>query len=285
MKAVSKINLFLEVVGKRADGYHEIRTVFHPLGAPSDDVVVGLRDGRGIAIESESPDIPLGEANICWRAAAKFAEEAGVEPCWTIRLKKGIPVAAGLGGGSSDAAAVLSILGAMHPGRCEIRGIAERLGADVAFFLDPVPSVGEGVGEKLRPLGVFPQIPILVVNPLFPVSSAWAYSHFKGPQSSRRVEDMAAAMVDGDIAKIAACLRNDLAPALYHKFPILEMLRNSIVDAGALGAEISGSGSSLFGIFPDANDLGAAGAMISDQYGDAVRTWTASGVTNRGRSS
>ncbi len=273
MKAVSKINLFLEVLGKRADGYHEIRTLFYPLDNPCDHVEVELCGKAGISIVSDSSLVPTGEANICWRAAAKFAEEAGVEPCWTIKLKKGIPVAAGLGGGSSDAAAVLAILDAMHPERCEIRRIAERLGADVAFFLDPVPSVGEGVGEKLRPLGVFPQIPILVVNPLFPVSSSWAYKNWQGAENASKMDEMVDALASGDIAKIAGNLRNDLAPALWEKFPLLSMLRKSMLANGALNAAVSGSGPTIFGIFPERKNLADAASALQEEYGVALKVF------------
>jgi 4-diphosphocytidyl-2-C-methyl-D-erythritol kinase len=248
MKTPAKVNFYLEVLGKRADSYHNIKTVFLPVKALYDDIKIEKVSFKGIQIECGDPLIPKGEDNICWRAAAKFANAARIEPSWKISIKKRIPVAAGLGGGSSDGAAVLKILDKLIPGKVEIEKLAPSLGADVAYFLNPVPAFAEGIGEKIKVLKLKRKIPVVIVNPLFPVSSAWAYSHLKKTRNSNTVENMIQALEEGDIAKIAKSMRNDLAPALYDKFPLLEILRNSLMDSGALNVEISGSGSSLFGI-------------------------------------
>jgi 4-diphosphocytidyl-2-C-methyl-D-erythritol kinase len=274
MRAPSKINLFLEVIGKRPDGYHEIKTIFLPLDEPFDDISI-VQSSNGIKIESDDPMLPVDEHNICWRAAAKFAEAADISPSWKISIQKRIPVAAGLGGGSSDAATVLKILDELYPGRCEIRKIAVSIGADVSYFLKPIPALGEGIGERLTALKLRTKIPLLLVNPLFPVSSAWAYANYprykSGEQNEISIASARQALLEGDLAKIAKSLRNDLAPALYYKFPLCEILRTSMKESGAMGAQISGSGSTLFGIFENNEKLVRASKKMKEKYADAVK--------------
>lgn len=264
MKAISKINLFLEILGKRHDGYHEIKTVFYPIDFIFDDIEIEESE-PGIIIESDSQEIPSASDNLCWKAAAKFAEASGLKPRWKIKIKKRIPVSAGLGGGSSDAATVLKILSKLYPNTCEIRKIASELGADINFFIEPTLSLGEGVGEKLSKLNYPLKLPLLIVNPLFPITSAWAYKNYFSV-SKISFEDFNEALKNGQPAKIAKLIRNDLAPAIYEKFPILEIIRQHLFDCGSLGAEISGSGSSIFAIFADEKQTLAAKEKINNIF-------------------
>lgn len=264
MKAISKINLFLEILAKRPDGYHEIKTVFYPIDFIFDDIEIEESE-PGIAIETDSKQIPSNTENLCWKAAAKFAETSGIKPRWKIKIKKRIPVSAGLGGGSSDAATALKILSERYPNTCEIRKIASQLGADVNFFIEPTLSLGEGVGEKLLKLNYPIKLPLLIVNPLFPISSAWAYKNYF-PVSKISFEEFDEALKSGVIAKIAKLIRNDLSPAIYEKFPILEIIRQHLFDCGALAAEISGSGSSIFAIFADKKQTVAAKEKINNIF-------------------
>jgi 4-diphosphocytidyl-2-C-methyl-D-erythritol kinase len=270
VKALSKVNLYLEIVGKRADSYHEIKTVFIPLCEPCDEIKIETVPG-GIQILSDTPDLPQDERNICWRAAAKFAKAAGIKPSWRISIEKKIPLSAGLGGGSSDAAVVLKILDNLFPGKANIGEIACSLGADVPYFLNPIPAFAEGAGEIIRPVKLDVSIPLVVVNPLFPVSSAWAYSKYEKRENHINHESMLSAIRGGDIAKIAACVRNDLAPALYEKFPLLGILRNSLIEFGALNAEISGSGSSLFAIAKSYDDTVEIADNMRKKYKDSLK--------------
>jgi len=265
MLAPCKINIFLEIVGKRDDGYHEIRTIFMPLDAPFDEIMLDKAE-KGIKIECDDENLPIDDKNICWRAAKKFADACGIDASWKISIKKRIPVAAGLGGGSSDAATVLKILDQLYPGRCDIRKIAVSLGADVSYFLNPVPSLGAGIGECLSPLKSNPRLPVLIINPVFPVSSAWSYQNFKRSATPIKIGSMLKAIENGDLAQISESLRNDLAPALYFKFPLLGMIRESILKLGALNAEISGSGPTLFAIFPDDKYLEQVSIDLKKKY-------------------
>jgi 4-diphosphocytidyl-2-C-methyl-D-erythritol kinase len=270
VKALSKVNLYLEITGKRADSYHEIKTVFIPLREPCDEIKIETVSD-GIQILSDTPDLPRDERNICWRAAAKFAKEAGIKPSWRISIEKKIPLSAGLGGGSSDAAVVLKILDNLFPGKANIGEIASSLGADVPYFLNPIPAFAEGVGEIISPIKLNVPIPLVVINPLFPVSSAWAYSKYEKRENRINHESMLSAIRSGDIAKIADCVRNDLAPALYEKFPLLGILRNSLIEFGALNAEISGSGSSLFAIAKSYDDTVEIADNMRKKYRDSLK--------------
>lgn len=272
IKSPSKTNLFLRVIRKRSDGYHEIETIFLPLKNPSDTITLtDSKDGK-LNVTCSVPELS-GSDNLCHKAATAFAKSAGIRPSWKIHVRKSIPVAAGLGGGSSDAAAVLKLLQKKYPqiiSEAEIMTIAAKIGADVPFFLNSVPALATGIGEKLKPLDVKCEIPLVIVFPKFPVSAKWAYENrikagadrqsvcLKSAVSAKppylnsirktKSNDMISAMRDNDLKQIASLLRNDLAPALWKKFPILGILKTSLMENGALGVEISGSGSSLFAI-------------------------------------
>lgn len=276
IKSPSKTNLFLRVIRKRSDGYHEIETIFLPLKNPSDTITLtDSKDGK-LNVTCSVPELS-GSDNLCHKAATAFAKSAGIRPSWKIHVRKSIPVAAGLGGGSSNAAAVLKLLQKKYPqiiSEAEIITIAAKIGADVPFFLNSVPALATGIGEKLKPLDVKCEIPLVIVFPKFPVSAKWAYEnrikaasrrqsdavaadsklwprHCAGAslfKSKVKVQDMISAMRVNDLKQIASLLRNDLAPALWKKFPILGILKTSLMENGALGVEISGSGSSLFAI-------------------------------------
>ena len=252
----AKINLYLDILGRRPDGYHDICTVFLPLPELTD--TLALEDGApGIQLACDQPDVPADCRNLVWKAAAAFAAAAGIEPGWRFRLDKRIPASAGLGGGSSDAAAALKVLNARHGNPLSpenMRELAARLGADVALFLDPVPAIGTGVGEILRPLPPVRPLSLVLLNPLFPVATVWAY---KNAGSVPRppappVEELLAALADSatPLERVAAGTYNALEHAVCRKFPLLEILRETLLEAGCLAAHVSGSGGTVYGICP-----------------------------------
>ena len=218
MKSGGKINLFLRVTGCRADGYHTLETLFLPLDSPADELTVEFAAAPGIVLECGDREL-AGNANLAYRAAERYAAASGIRPSWNIRLEKRIPVAAGLGGGSADAAAVLTLL-ERHYGALGAEGLkrlARSLGADVPFFLDRRPMVGRGIGDELTPLaGALPKLHFMLVNPGFPVSAKWAYDHLAaGAEEGATLEHLLAALSAHDWAGVAANIRNDLAPALW----------------------------------------------------------------------
>jgi len=265
-----KINPFLRVTGRRADNYHTLETVFLPLRDPSDTLEADFDAAPGIVLDVCGCKLPNGMENLVCRAAALYAEAAGVPPRWRFRLEKRIPVASGLGGGSADAAAALRLLeerfGAL--GGEKLKKLALKLGADVPFFLDPRPAIARGVGEELTPVSA-QALPLVLVNAGFPVSSKWAYRRFDQcgtAPSSGMLEGMSEGLKNGDLEQIAHNVRNDLAPALWRKFPVLTLIRGELTARGALAVEISGSGPTLFAVMPDVSSARRTAAELAEKF-------------------
>ena len=257
MNSPSKINLFLKVTERCENSYHNIRTLFMPLENPADEISINFEKGTGISIICDASEVPCDERNLCHKAAAKYAEACGIIPNWEIVIKKNIPVAAGMGGGSSDAAAVLCILNdeyqKLNPE--ELASIALQCGADVPFFLSPRPALASGIGDifEYPEQNNFPEIPLLLINPGFPVSAAWAYKNLSldniGELPPGYERDVLEALRKADLKKLSELIHNDLAIACYKKFPILEILKTELLESGAAAAEITGSGPTLFALF------------------------------------
>ncbi|HBC85337.1 MAG TPA: 4-(cytidine 5'-diphospho)-2-C-methyl-D-erythritol kinase [Lentisphaeria bacterium] len=269
--AKAKINLFLRVIRKRADGYHEIETIFLPLKEPCDTITLtDSKDGK-LTVTCTVPALS-GPDNLCHKAAEAFAKFAKIRPSWKIHVTKRIPVAAGLGGGSSDAVGVLRLLQQKYPHKiseADILYLASKIGADVPFFLNPVPSIAKGIGGKLEPLPIKCEIPIVVVFPRFPVSAKWAYQNRMKSDSRVSLDKVLSALERNDLRKLAS-LRNDLSPALWKKFPFLSILKDEMIKAGALGVEVSGSGSSLFTIAKSAKSAKRIVKAMNKRFGNSV---------------
>lgn len=278
IKTPSKINLFLRIARRRADGYHEIETIFLPLGNPCDTVELNDSEDGRLAVTCSVPTLS-GPGNLCHKAAEAFAKFAKVKPAWKIHVKKNIPVAAGLGGGSSDAAATLKLLQMKYPDKTtdlELLKISSKIGADVPFFLNPLPSLATGIGEKLKFLDVECEIPIVIVFPNFPVSAKWAYQNRLKSDSKSQSLQIISAMEKNDLAGISSLLRNDLAQALWEKFPFLRILGDEMLKAGALGIEVSGSGPSLFAIAKSAKSADMIASAINKRFKDSVSCFATS---------
>ena len=272
-KSFCKINLFLRITGKREDGYHNIETVFIPLEDPFDEITLDFDSAPGIKIASDSSDLPLNEKNICWKAAESFAKFANISPAWKISINKRIPVSAGLGGGSGNAAAVLKLLNEKYDaiGERQLKDIAVKIGADVPYFLSPVPAKATGVGEKTKPVKMKAPLFLVLVNPKFPVSSRWAYENRISPEGkSLEIGKMVSALGSGNADEIAKNVYNELGFALFNKFPALKIIRDTLMEAGALGAEISGSGPTVFAIADSTEKACEIRKKVSSMLGDAV---------------
>ena len=253
-----KINLFLDVIGKTANGYHEILTLFLPVHGLEDSIKISESDA--ISISSNHPNVPVDSSNLCWKAAQTFAEAAGLKTGWEIDIDKKLPVAGGMGGGSSNAGRLLSLLQLSYPDKVsdkELAKIALKIGADVPFFLNPVPALASGVGENLMPLKVKNKLPILLITFSFPISAAWAYKNRRGNFNSSGLtrEDVVNFWDSGNIEPL---IYNDLGISVRKKFPIIN---NSIEDLnkfGALNAIVSGSGPTVFGVYKNKSERDAA---------------------------
>ncbi len=252
----AKVNLFLDVLGRRDDGYHEIETLFYPFDVLTDTVVVEVMGEPGLNVVCDHPAVPEDARNTCFRAARAFAARAGVRESWRIVIEKRIPVAAGLGGGSSDAGAVLRLLNRACDdvlGPRELLAVARTIGADVPFFLDPsVPALGTGMGDVLTSVSVRHDLCVVLLAPGFPVSAAWAYANadrIPRPPAPAAAAEFAETLAGGTLEALAAQTYNALEFAILDKFPLVGMLREFLRGEGALAAHVSGSGPTVFGVF------------------------------------
>ncbi len=244
MLCPAKVNLYLRVVGRRPDGYHEVVTVMQPLSLA--DVLTVSLGGEGLSLTCDRPELPQGEENLVWRAARQFQEETGLRQGVRLSLAKHIPVAAGLGGGSSDAAGALLALNELAGKPLadrHLHRLASLLGADVPFFLAREPAVGRGTGTQLRAVTLLPYW-YLLVNPGVPLSTRWVYENLDlaalaGPSAAEA----------WDPEHPETWVHNDLGTVAVKRFPELAQLLAGLKEAGAWCQGVSGSGPTLFGLF------------------------------------
>jgi 4-diphosphocytidyl-2-C-methyl-D-erythritol kinase len=263
VQAQAKVNLILHVLAREASGYHSIETIFQRLDLADD---VRVRIGRERTLDCDGTAIPaagLGpvERNLAYRAAMAYADATGWPGGFAIELEKRIPAGAGLGGGSADAGAVLRALDALSPQPLGPRlvEIAATLGADVPFMAIESPmALGWGRGERLHPLPVLESRPVLIIVPDFPVATSDAYGWVSADRGS--YEPVAAVITPESIATwegIAALGSNDFESAVARRHPRIAELLDEIRAADALLALMSGSGSTVFGVFAEAPDAAA----------------------------
>lgn len=249
--APAKINLCLSVLGKRPDGYHEVEMVMQAVGL-YDKIRVQLVE-NGISVACNAADVPGGEGNIAWRAARKMVELAGGRYGVAIDIYKNIPVAAGLGGGSSNAAAVIAAcnrLFGLKLSREQLAEIGAGLGMDVPFFFYAPTALARGRGEILTELPPPPKFWVLLVNPGFEISTAWVYKNLNFGLTKKVDCNKIAGLT---IGQIAASLHNDLEAVTASAHPAIGQMMQALCEAGALGARMSGSGPTVFGVFETEN--------------------------------
>lgn len=252
VRAPAKLNFGLEVLRRRPDGYHEIATCFVPLRLFDRLTLDRGAPGSGIRLEVVGADLPTDRANLVVRAAETACTALELASDLALRLEKRIPIAAGLGGGSSDAAATLLGLEALarRPLPRELRAkLALELGADVPFFLEPRPALGRGVGEKLTALDGVPEMHWVLVAFPFPVSTAWAYSEAARELTLPRDPSSIAALLRP--LGLLSSPRNDLEAASSRRHPEIQEARRALESVGALATGMSGSGPTVFGRFED----------------------------------
>ncbi|MGQ9497393.1 MAG: 4-(cytidine 5'-diphospho)-2-C-methyl-D-erythritol kinase [Desulfotomaculales bacterium] len=255
VRAFAKINLILDVLGKREDGYHEIASVMQSLALCD---YITFEEAQDLVLTVEGETVPAGPENLIYRAAEAlrdFSGEAGRGAA--IHLEKHIPVAAGLGGGSADAAATLlglNELWRLGLSRAELMTVAAGLGADVPFCLVGGTGLVRGKGEIVTPLPPAPAMGVVLAVPPLGVSTAEVYARFDATPVRKRpdTEAMVRALRAGKVKEVAARLGNVLEAVTFAMHPELRELKQAVLDAGALGALMSGSGPVVFGLTPDA---------------------------------
>ena len=257
IRAPAKINLSLRVVGKRADGYHLLDTIMVPVSLYDEIDIRKVRaafrpSGDLIKIDCDHPSVPRGKENIVYRAAELILKKSRRAQPISIHLKKKIPIGAGLGGGSSDAAATLVGMNRLLKLRLSVAAlekIALTLGADVPFFIRARPARARGIGERLRPLRSLPRFWSVILYPEFSVSTEWVYRNFR-QKLTKPLVNTSIATSPKSFKELASGLENDLEGVTLKRYPEIEVLKQKLLNEGAPGALMSGSGSSVFGIFP-----------------------------------
>jgi 4-diphosphocytidyl-2-C-methyl-D-erythritol kinase len=268
IRAHAKINLDLRVLGMRPDGFHELRTVFQAI-ALHDTITCIPREGA-FAIECDTAGVPLDESNLVWKAARalwRALRRTGPLRDMAVRLEKRIPLQAGLGGGSGDAAATLIALARawrvpMKP--AQLTDVAATLGADVPFFLTGGTALGLGRGDEIYPLVDLPRHWIVLLVPGFGVSTGDAYRWYDDEREPGRAPAMREPQyVPGPWPSRAAQMINDLEVAIARHHPEIDQMKAALRRAGALAAAMSGSGSAVFGLFQKQRDATAAVDRLS----------------------
>ena len=271
LKAYGKINLGLDVLRRREDGYHEVRMVMQTVGL-YDRIDLVRKDAPGIAVETNLHYLPANENNLAWKAASLLMEEFRVKEGVQIRLRKFLPVAAGMAGGSSDAAAVLFGVNKMFGlglTRCQLmeRGVA--IGADVPYCVLRGTALSEGIGEILTPLPPVPQCQVLIAKPAVSVSTRFVYEHLKAdqlrPDQHPDIDGMLEAIRRGDLYGIAGCLGNALETVTIPAYPVIGQIKEQMMEWGSIGCLMSGSGPTVFGLF--SSPRAAADAYEAFRYG------------------
>ncbi len=250
--AFAKINLQLDVLGRRPDGYHELRTVLQTISL-HDTIEIERVRRPGIDLVISGAALDPGPDNLVWRALERLSRELRLAGGWRVRLHKRIPAAAGLGGGSSDAAATLLAGLRLARGRLapeRLAEIAAGLGADVPFFLVGGRALGVGRGDEIYPLEDGPRNSILVVRPEgAAISTRDAYGWLDGRLTKQAANHKLWVSCARSWSRDGVDLGNDFEEAVFHRFPRLRQVKRRLIQAGAAGASLAGSGSAVFGLF------------------------------------
>ena len=281
-KSPCKVNLILNILGKRADGFHELETVMHPVSLF--DEMNFARVTRGFHLTCSDPALPTDAGNLVHRAATLFFQKTEIRDGVRIHLEKKIPLAAGLGGGSGNAATTLLGLNEIFGKPLSVKAlhdIAATLGSDIPFFLQTKPALGTGRGEKIQPLDFFPAMhgtALVLIHPGFGISTPWAYQNLARFPSALngtpgRAQKLIAQLQTADLRTAGAEFYNSLeAPAL-DKYPLLSLFQEFLRENGAVAALMSGSGSTTFAI---AENLTAAEKLAGKFKGKFGEThWVA----------
>ena len=269
-KTPAKVNLGLHIHGKREDGFHELETIFQMVSL-FDDVELELLSS-GIKLECDTPGIPTDDTNLVCKAALLLRKSYQVEGKGvSIRLKKKIPFGAGVGGGSGNAAGVLMGLNRLwdlNIDREKLFTLAAELGSDVPFFLTSPCALGKGRGERLKVLESCSKFQVLMVVPGFPIATSWVYQNLRLKLTKRpnNISILRKNLSLSDITSLGSQLYNDLESVVIQKFPEVKVVKDELWAWGALGVLLSGSGSTVFGIFDDPEKAQVACASLNGDW-------------------
>ncbi|MCM1568662.1 MAG: 4-(cytidine 5'-diphospho)-2-C-methyl-D-erythritol kinase [Roseburia sp.] len=267
-RAYAKINLCLDVLGKLENGYHTVKMIMQTVGIY--DELTFRRTTGEICLTSDCGELPLDEHNLIYQAIRLMQEEYQIEEGVSVSLKKNIPIAAGMAGGSTDAAATLKAMNLLFDLKLPAQRLMElglRLGADVPYCVMGGTALAEGIGEKLTALPKAPECILLVAKPDISVSTKYVYEHLDAADGVRHpdVDGMVAAIREGNLDGVTRRLGNVLECVTIEAYPVIDRIKRRMKELGARGSLMSGSGPTVFGIFQDGEGARKACARMEKE--------------------
>lgn len=277
IESYGKVNLSLDVLYKRNDGYHEIDTIMQQISL-KDIISIENISGEDIRIKSNKSELPLDSNNLVYKAWNQIKKKTDIERGVSINIQKEIPISAGLAGGSSNAAATLRGLNTLWDLKLsddDLYAIALKIGADVPFCLMGGTAHAKGIGEKLTKLKSFKNKHILIFNPGIQISTACVYEGLR-PSESKRIDikKMIDYIEDDDLINVSKNMKNIMEKTVIKKHPIIRWIKDEMNDFGALGSLMSGSGSTVFGLFDDVDKLKYCKSKLERLEGIAMHCQT-----------
>ena len=268
-KSFAKINLSLDVLGKLDNGYHEVKMVMQTVSVF--DIVTVTQIKKGIELSTNLPYLPIDSNNIAYRAAEEFFKHTNLNSGVSIDISKRIPVGAGLAGGSSNASAVLKAMNKLFGTGLTLKELCEigiKLGADVPYCILGGTRLAEGIGEKLSPLPRLPKCSMVLVKPSFSVSTKSVYEKFDSLKSVNHpdTKTLLSGLYDRDLKKVVSGMGNVLEDVSINEHPVLEEIKKELLDLGAIKAQMSGSGPTIFGIFRTYDEARNAKSQLWGKY-------------------
>lgn len=289
-KAYAKVNLALDVIRRRADGYHEVRMIMQTVDLY--DILTFTRQDRpGITVITDRDELPGDENNLIYKAASLIMENCSVREGIKIELQKRIPMAAGMAGGSTDAAAVFHGMNEMFGlgmSEEEMCGLGVKIGADIPYCIKGGTALAEGIGEILTKLQDAPPCVVLIAKPDIDVSTKYVYEnlHAERLESHPDIDGMLAAMASGDLRGMAERMGNVLETVTVNAYPVIDKIKSIMKEKGALSALMSGSGPTVFGIFEEKEKAAEAYHEIIESNPAAqvfISGWAAGGAESGGK--
>lgn len=271
VRAHAKINLSLDVINKREDGYHNLKMVMQTIDLH--DIVYIEKTKKDIIVDCDNVEIPKGEKNIAWKAAKSFFDFTGINDSAKIKITKNIPHAAGLAGGSADAAAVLKGLNRLYDKKLskeELALIGVKIGADVPFCIHGGTMLAEGIGERLTRLNSLTKNSVVLVKPNISVSTAWVFNRLRIDQITKRpnTEELIYSINNNDIEKIAVNMSNVLESVTAREYEEIEKIKELLMENNAVNSIMSGSGPTVFGVFKDDEKANNAYQNIKNHFSE-----------------
>ena len=262
LKAYGKINLGLDVIRKRPDGYHDLDMIMQMVDV-YDDIIIEKKAGEEIGVKADAAVLSNGKDNLAYMAAKMLFDEFGIKSGVEITIHKRIPIAGGMAGGSSDCATTLIGINEMFNLGLSKQQLMERgvkLGADVPYCVLGGTAIARGIGEVLTPLPTPPQCHVIIAKPPISVSTAYVYGHIRPDEITKRpdIEQMTLAIKEQDLNKLSDLLYNVMEEVTVSEYPVIEKLKSIMLEKGALNSIMSGSGPTVFGLLDDREKAQAA---------------------------